>query len=141
MTAPKKTVRSATPVDEDVPLVGQNVDDLVAELQAQMAAQQQRIDSLMAERGIPADPVAAKIQALQDHLRLHAAANPNHAEKYAPVVSYVDKLTSDSVTPNKALKASNLVSALHTKHGQHELGYAATLAEELHNLTLDPEDD
>lgn len=148
MTAPRKVARPAAVVDEpvddvsteDTPVVGQNIDDLVAQLQAQMAAQQAQIAQLLAEKGIPADPKAAKIQALQDHLTFHASVHPNHKDVYAPALAYVNKLSSDTLTTNKAAKAANLVTALHDEL-PHELAYTKQLARELHTMTLDPEDE
>lgn len=129
------------PSIEDTPVVGQDVDTVVAKLQAQMAQQSTMIAQLMAERGIPADPIAAQIQALQDHLHAQANANPLHADVYAPVLSYVDGLKSETLTTGKAFKARNLVEDLHESRSTHELAYAKQLAKGLHTLTLDPESD
>lgn len=129
---------------EDYPVGSpEQTSKMVADLQASMAAQQAQISQLLAERGIPADPIAAQIQALQDHVHVQASANPNHKDTYAPVLSYVDKLTSDAVkaNPNKALKAANLVGALRETVPSHELSYAHHLAKGLHTLVLDPDED
>jgi hypothetical protein len=139
----KKTVPSAVDrdADEETPTVGQDTDKLVARLEEQIAKQQEQVNKLMAERGIPADPVAAQIQALQDHLKAQAGANPLHAETYKPVVEYVGKLTSEGLTDRKAYKARNLVERLAEKHPAHELAYAKQLAQDLHTMTLDDEDE
>lgn len=118
-----------------------DVEAIVEQLQSQIAAQQKHIEALLAERGIPSDPVAAKIQALQDHVTAQANANPLHAESYDPVQKYVGKLKSDSLTDKQAFKTRTLVESLAEKHPGHELAYARDLARELHTMTLDPEDD
>lgn len=128
--------------DDEQPTVGTvDVEALIADLQAKQAAAQAQIAQLLAERGIPADPVAAQIQALQDHLHAQANANPNHAEAYTPVLSYVDKLKSDGLTDKQAFKARTLVEDLHDTHAGHELAYSRQLARGLHVMTLDPDED
>lgn len=111
-----------------------DVAGMIADLQAMAAKQSALIAQLMAERGIPTDPVAAQIQALQDHLAVQATANPNHAATYKPVQEYAGALTSDSLTVNQAVKLRNMIDDL---PGHHELGYVRHLAKDLHNTTLD----
>jgi len=116
----------ATPVKVDV----ESLVKQIQELQAQQA-------KLMAERGIPADPIAAQIQALKDHLTVQSKANPLHADSYTKALSYVDGLDSKSLTGDQAQKAVRLVDRIQRSHPQHELAYSRELAEGL----LDPEDD
>lgn len=117
----------ATPVEVDVPA-------MIANMQAMMDKQSALIAQLMADRGIPTDPVQAQIQALQDHLAVQATANPYHTETYKPVRDYVAALNSDSLTVNQTSKLRNLVDDL---PGHHELGYVRHLAKDLHNTALD----
>jgi hypothetical protein len=127
---------------EDIPTVGTvDVEALVRTLQEQVDKQNAHIKALLADRGIPSDPVAAQILALQDHLKAQANANPNHAEAYAPVLSYVAKLKSEGLTDKQAYKARNLVEDLHDTHAAHELAYARQLAKGLHTMTLDTDGD
>lgn len=135
--------------DDGTPMVGQvDINALIADLQAKadkqaelIAAQQKHLEALLAEKGIPVDSMAAQVLALQQHVAAQANANPWHSESYAPLKSYVDKLESDKITPNKALKAVKLVDALRATHPGHELHYVRQLASDLHTMTLDPEDD
>lgn len=148
---PTATRRTAAQVDapstediteEDVPTVGEvDVAALIAQLQAQAAAQQKHIEALLAEKGIPADPVAAKIQALQQHVDAQANANPWHSESYVALKSYVDKLESEGLTDKKAQKALRMVQAVQAKHPGHELAYVRQLADDLYTMMLDPEED
>lgn len=107
--------------------VSVNIDDLVRRIEDLQAAQAK----MMAERGIPADPLAAQIQALGDHVRVQANANPAHTEDYAKLLSHVDSLDSKKMTPDIAAKTVRLVSRVQAKHPQHELAYVRQLAEDL----------
>lgn len=145
----------STPVDDtvqdDVPTVGEvDVNALIAQLQEQariqaevLAQQKAHIDTLLAEKGIPSDPVAAQVVALQSHVNAQANANPWHSESYDALKSYVDKLGTDGheVTDKRAQKALRLVQAVQAKHPGHELAYTRQLADDLYTLMLDPEDD
>lgn len=124
----------AAPVEPDVYA-------LLKQLQEQAQAQQEKIDRLEAERGIPSDPRQATLMALTDHLKAQQTANPQHADSYKPVLTYLDGLDSESLTPNQAQKARNLVDRLRKQHSGHELGYVDTLAEDLHTSTLDDDDE
>lgn len=111
-----------------------DVAGMIADLQAMAAKQSALIAQLMAERGIPTDPIAAQIQALQDHLAVQATANPTHAAVYKPVQEYAGALTSDGLSVNQAVKLRNMIDDLPTAH---ELGYVKHLAKDLHNTALD----
>jgi len=107
--------------------VSVDIDSLVKQIQELQATQAK----LLAERGIPADPIAAQIQALKDHLTVQANANPVHKESYTKALSYVDGLDSKSLTSDQAQKAVLLVNRIQAKHPQHELAYSRDLAEGL----------
>lgn len=117
----------AAPVEVDVPA-------MIASMQAMMDKQSALIAQLMADRGIPTDPIAAQIQALQDHLAVQATANPYHTESYKAVRDYASALNSDNLTVNQTTKLRNLVDDL---PAHHELGYVRHLAKDLHNTALD----
>jgi len=141
------TTRRATTVEApedtttDTPTVGEvDVDSLIAQLLDVQKKQQAHIDALLAEKGIPSDPVAAQVQALQMHVAAQTNANPWHGESYAALKSYVDRLQSDGLTEKQAQKAVRLVDAVRAKHPGHELAYVKQLADDLYTMTLDPED-
>jgi len=117
--------------------VSVDIEALVRQIQELQEVQ----TKLMAERGIPADPTAAHMQALKDHLTVQSKANPVHAESYAKVLSYVDGLDSKSLASNQTEKVVRLVDKIQRTHPQHELAYVRDLANELHIMTLDPEED
>lgn len=128
--------------EDDAPTVGEvDVAALIKQLQEQAAAQQKHIEALLAEKGIPSDPVAAQILALQQHVDAQANANPWHSDSYVALKSYVDKLESEGLTDKKAQKAVRLVQAVQAKHPGHELAYVSQLANDLYTMMLDPEDD
>lgn len=157
MTSPKgRTTRTTTaPVvdvedvddstvdgTEDDAVVGTDNSAQILEHQRAMAAMQAQINQLLAEKGIPADPVEAKIQALQAHVKAHANASPLAAEAYAPVLDHVAKFESGATTDRQANKARIMLDDLHAQYPGHELAYSKQLAKELHLLLLDdPEDD
>lgn len=127
---------------DDAPMVGEvDVNALIAQLQAQAAAQQKHIEALLAEKGIPADPIAAQVLALQQHVSAQANANPWHSDSYDALKSYVDKLESEGLSDKQAQKAVRLVQAVQAKHPGHELAYVSQLANDLYTMMLDPEDD
>lgn len=154
MVAKARTVSTA-PADEDmstvddvqddvqdVPTVGEvDVNALIKQLQEQAAAQQKHIDALLAEKGIPSDPVEAQIQALQQHINAQHNANPWHSASYDALRAHVDNLDSKGLTDKKALKAVRLVDAVRAKHPGHELAYVGQLANDLYTMTLDDEDE
>lgn len=116
-----------TLVESGAAPVSVDIDALVAQIQELQRVQ----EKLLAERGIPADPIAAQIQALGDHLKVQASANPAHAESYAKALEYVGSLDSKTLTSSDAAKAVRLVSRIQAKHPQHELAYVRQLAEDL----------
>lgn len=129
-------------VEDSTPMVGEvDVQALIAQLLDVQKKQQAHIDALLAEKGIPTDPIAAQIQALQQHVAAQANANPWHSDSYVDLKSYVDRLDGESLTTNKAAKAAAMVQSLRETHPGHELAYVHKLARDLHTLTLDPEDD
>lgn len=140
VTTPEDIIEDTT-IDE-TPMVGEvDVNALIKQLQEQAARQQAHIETLLAEKGIPADPVAAQVLALQQHVAAQAGANPWHSDSYVALKSYVDKLESESLTTNKAAKALSLVDGLREVHPGHELAYVRQLARDLHTMTLDPQDE
>lgn len=107
----------ATPVEPDV-------NAIIAQMQAQMAAQQKFIDSLLAEKGQSSDPVGQALLDLTAHVRARAAALP-HLD-FSEVLKTLDEETSDP-----ALHATLLHDLLtdivdQTKH--HDLAYVVQLA-------------
>lgn len=140
--ADNPTPEDDTTVQDETPMVGEvDVNALIRQLQEQAAAQQKHIENLLAEKGIPADPVAAQVLALQQHVSAQANANPWHSDSYTALKSYVDKLESDALTTNKAAKALSMVDSLREVHPGHELAYVRQLARDLHTMTLDPQDE
>lgn len=100
-------------------------------LLAQIQELTNRLAAVEAERGVPADPIAAQLQALVAHLKIQANANPAHTEAYAPVVSYAEALKSDSLDSAQSSKALRLINRLASKLPQHELAYVRDIAEGL----------
>jgi len=110
---------------------------IVKQLQDQADKANQQIAALMAERGIPADPIAAQLQALADHVRAQSNANPMHSASYTDLASYVGNLTSDNLTSDRGQKLRYLVEDLQARHPGHELAYIGQLARDLYRSTLD----
>jgi len=102
-------------------------DTRVSALESQVAA-------LLAERGIPADPIAAIKKNLADHLAVRAAMAPSvdftHSRKT------VDELPDN---PTSAHTAALLHSVTRHKHTEPDMSYVHHLAEELHQTILDNE--
>lgn len=117
-----------------------DVNELIVQLQRQQAESQRRIEQLMAERGVPTDPIAATQQALLDHLVVQSNANPLHSADYAAAIEYAgDRVNdgSDALTEKRAARLVRHVEDLWARHPGHELAYAASLARELHTGMLD----
>lgn len=115
----------ATPVQVDV-------DAMLAQIQALQGT----VNQLLAERGIPTDPVAAKIQDIADHVAARSAQYP-----------YVDlseiKAILDSFPADSAEVTSTHSDLLKTSLDEHlsslrglELHYLGHLAKELHISVL-----
>lgn len=123
-------------VDETVMAGDVDVAELIKQLQAQAAQQAEHIKALQAQQGIPSDPIAAQVQALQQHVEAQANANPWHSASYEELKAYVAKLDSEGLTDRKANKALRLVDQLQKKHPGHELAYVRQLAEDLYTMML-----
>lgn len=135
------SVETESTVD-DAPIAGEvDVTALIKQLQEQAAQQAEYIKQLQAQQGIPSDPVAAQVQALQQHVGAQANANPWHSAAYEELKAYVDKLDSEGLTDKQASKALRLVDKLQKQHPGHELAYARLLADDLYTMMLDTEED
>ena len=125
-------VENATPADLDpehasVPAV-QNVDEIVAKLMEQMAAQEAKIKQLMAERGVPADPIAAAVQALLQHVKARAAMHPRY--DFSELLEQLEKLP-EAVTAAHANLLRRTVGNRKYTPIRHDLDYIEQLVEDL----------
>lgn len=98
--------------------------DRVADLERQMA-------SLLAERGIPADPIAAFKKNIWDHITARAAMTPG--VDYSALLQRVESLPEDLTTSNTAA----LQFALSLYKDPEALAYVRQLTDELHQHVLD----
>jgi hypothetical protein len=95
---------------------------------------QAQVDRLMAERGVPADPVAAAHEDLKAHVAARKAGNPSYD------FSELEKtLDVERPTVNDAEKVKLAVEQHHATDGKSETEYLAQLARNLHRATLDDE--
>lgn len=112
----------------------QNID--VTALLDQLNALQAQVDKLNAEKGIPADPVAASKDDLLAHLEARAAQYPN--EDFKPLIQAVKSLPdSDAITVAHSGKVHELISEFVESLPRHELGYVKALSRVFHMGILD----
>lgn len=110
----------------------------VTELMQRIQAMQSRLDQLSAAQGIPADPIAALVQALKDHVQAQANAHPNH--NFAELKAVLDELpdsnqlTTDHTDLVKTTVADGLEADLSPIF--HDLAYVNQLARDLHRVIL-----
>lgn len=116
----------ATPVAADL-------DAIIAQMQAAMAAQAAQIQQLLAERGLPSDPVASAVTNLLAHVRARSDQYPQH--EFDELLQALNGL-GDEVTVQDAELVKELVADV-VDRGRHlELGYLPQLARDLHKETL-----
>jgi len=110
----------------------------VAELMQRIQAMQSRLDQLSAAQGIPADPIAALVQALKDHVQAQANAHPNH--DFAELKAALDELPdSDALTPDHTeLVKTTVDDGLETQLAGilSDLAYVRQLSRDLHRVIL-----
>lgn len=116
----------------DVDTVQAEREDLLARL-TRLEAQNVQ---LLAEKGIPADPFAAKVKALRDHLDARAAMTPQY--DFSEFAAMLNALPESDAT-----SAHTAPIAFHTSRWDRkfpgivgELGYLIQLADELHEMVL-----
>ena len=100
----------------------------VAQLQAQVA-------SLLAEKGIPADPISAGLKNLTDHINARAAMAPQHdfSKVLARIAAMVEEGYVVTAVETEALRVA--IRLLHVP--AVDISYVHQLAEELHLAVLD----
>lgn len=134
-----QTSQDAVPSEFAAQLVesGAHAQDIdVTAMLTQIKALQAQVDKLNAERGIPADPVAAAKDDLLAHLTARQAQYPD--EDFSPLVTAVKTLPdSEAITVAHTGRIHGLVSSFVNARGRHELGYVKDLAEALHLSILD----
>lgn len=143
------TTTDVEPTDKPSPLAAELVasgaapveadpHEIMRQLQAQVERQQRVIEQLAAERGVPTNPRQAFAQALVDHARLQANANPAYVDDYKELREFLDEVLKnvDSLSMNHVDYLREVIDELREKHPQHELAYIATLARDLRKLLL-----
>jgi poly-gamma-glutamate capsule biosynthesis protein CapA/YwtB (metallophosphatase superfamily) len=126
--APQNVVSAAALAEAGAAPVEVNADELLAQvqqLQAQMA-------SLLAERGVPADPVAAGVLDLRDHVLGRATSVPDRKDEFADLVKAM-KGMSDKPTAQEIEYTRAALDEIRPFEG-HE--YVRQLAAGLHKLVL-----
>jgi len=113
--------------------------ELMRQLQAQVAEQQKVIERLAAERGVPVNPQDVYTLALADHLKAQQNANPVHKDSYDDVVSLVEDAVQNAkdFTMDRANHLREVIEDLREKHPQHELAYVRELARSLYRHMRD----
>lgn len=109
----------------------------VQALLAQMKAMQDRVDSLSALQGIPSDPVAAQVQALQAHVKAQANAHPT--KDFSELTTTIDELPdTDALTTDHTELLKSTVEDHMTRFAPiaHDLSYVWQLAGDLHRMLL-----
>ena len=93
---------------------------------------QKRVAMLEAERGVPADPIAAHVKNLTDHINARSAAVPTI--DMSVIKDTLAKLPENSadVTPAHTNYVKELVHALVDKFRANEFDYLRELASNLH---------
>lgn len=103
----------------------------------QMAELQARLTAMEAERGIPADAVEAKMQALRAHYEARKVANPG--VDFSEIHEVLENLPvkSDGVTrEHTELVRDTVQDYVRRSPVTHELAYLSDLAGELHKEVL-----
>ena len=106
--------------------------DRLARLESQNAL-------LLAEKGIPADPIAAQVKNLKDHLTARAAMTPQH--DFSEFQALLDTLPEEGMSSKHTAPIAFAVSRWEKKYPGivGELGYVVQLAEDLHEMVLKAE--
>lgn len=109
---------------------------MFADLQRQLAQTQLQMNSLLAERGIPADPVEAVIKNLTDHVAARAAQLP--MADFSEVQQLLKKLPENTadVTPTHSELLMTVVHELVDMLKHADLGYVRALATAVHKEVL-----
>lgn len=108
----------------------------VTALLKQMASLQAQVDKLNAEKGIPADPVAAAKDDVLAHVTARQAQYPT--EDFSPIVKALKELPdSEAITPAHSGRIQTLVTQFVGTHARHELSYVKELADTFHLAILD----
>jgi hypothetical protein len=98
-----------------------------------MKALQDRVDSLSAAQGIPADPTAAAVQNLRDHVLARIDANPYRKEELAELREAVKDLADNPTTKDTDLVRTILGEVRGHLEG---LDYLKELGNALHKQVL-----
>jgi hypothetical protein len=108
----------------------------LAELQRQLAQTQLQMQSMLAERGIPADPVEAAVKNLTDHINARAAQLP--MADFSEVQKLLTNLPTDTaqVTPTHSELLMTTVHELVDMLKHADLGYVRALATAVHKEVL-----
>lgn len=97
-----------------------------------IAKLEQQIQSLLAEKGIPADPVEAAFKNVRDHLDVLTAMHPGH--DFTPLIERHEKL-KEAPSPDTS---AAFVHAVHTfKPAWQDMAYIRDLTNDLHQVILD----
>jgi GTP cyclohydrolase III len=116
----------ATPVQADV-------NAIIAQLQAQMAAQDEQIKALLAERGIPSDPVAAGVLDLIAHVEARQAQYPQF--DFSELTDVLKSLPDQPSDKDTAL-VNTVVEDILQAARHLEVEYLGVLARTLHKNVL-----
>ena len=104
-----------------------------AELLARIQAMQVQMDSLLAERGVPVDAMAAAVKDVQDHIAARVSSLPNRAEEFAELKALAKDLPEHPTSTDTEL----LRTVLDEVRGYAEgLDYIKELATGLHKRVL-----
>lgn len=105
-------------------------------MQAQLDAMTAAYNKLMAERGIPADPVAAAVMDLSQHVAARTAAVP-HTDYSRLTKAVKDLAAKTTVTAADVDKAQLEYDDIHTgTRTRHELDYIGELFRNLKRAVL-----
>src|SRR6267378_3654153 len=105
----------------------------VEALLEQMRALQSRVDSLSIAQGIPADPIAAQVQSLRDHVQIQASVHPG--KDFSEVLTALKDLPeSGELTPAHTELVKSVVEDHLSRFASiaHDLGYVWQLVGDLH---------
>jgi hypothetical protein len=103
----------------------------VAALVAQITALQQRVDDMAKAQGVPADPLAAAVKNLTDHVMARAGAMPQH--DMAELLATLKELGDDPDTDKTSLLRVLVDELPRTMEGRE---YLSELASSLHKAAL-----
>ena len=102
-------------------------------LMEQIQKMQARLDAMSVAAGVPADPIAAAVKDVKDHVNARMTANPGLREAFAEIWDTVTSLSDSPTSSDTDLLRTIIDEFIGYVEG---LDYVRQLANKLHKLVL-----